>query len=126
VALNALHITEAFTRLPDLLPQPEQQQQPLQQPPPQQQQPPKRLSAVERQRVAALVQFLCQRAQQQAQALSLDTQGLSLVLLGLSKLGHRDGVLLDELQLALLLRLQEASCRHVAVALSAFAALGLR
>jgi len=107
--LNALHVCEAFLKLPALLPQQQGQ-----------------LSPSERQRVAQLLTHLCQVALQHASDLSFDTRGLAHVLAGLSKLGHRDETLLAELQLAALLAVQDFSSRHAAMLLAAFATMGVR
>lgn len=79
--LNALHVTGAFQKLPALLPQ-----------------QPSQLQGSNRRRVGTLITHLSACALRHAQDLTLDPQGLALVLLGLSKLGHRDETLLDALQ----------------------------
>jgi hypothetical protein len=107
--LNALHVTGAFQKLPELLPQ-----------------QPSQLQGSNRRRVAALITHLSACALGHAQNLALDPQGLAHVLLGLSKLGHRDHRLLDALQVAALVKVQEFSPRDVAMVLMAFAGLGVR
>jgi hypothetical protein len=104
--LSALHVTEAFRKLPDLLTKHRISLQPP-----------------DRQRVSDLISYLSAAALQHAQDLTLDARGVAHVLLGLSKLGHRDGLLFEELQLALLLNIQGLSSRHAAMVLMAFAGL---